>query len=128
MAQKGASGILNAVTDPGPGFDATAISRPDDRLLQRWLGLATVSIQTAAGSATPEVTLEGVLEAEALRDFLYTKMRGVRDGAHLSAPPHASSETAAAGAGGDEALVLLIEIRDSLTRLEGRLSGAGRPL
>ena len=47
-------------------------------LIQRWLGLATVSIQTAAGSATPEVTIEGVLEAEALRDYLYTKMRGVR--------------------------------------------------
>ena len=28
-------------------------------LIQRWLGLATVSIQTAAGSATPEVTIEG---------------------------------------------------------------------
>src|SRR6185503_1739052 len=51
-------------------------------LIQRWLGLATVGIQTAAGSATPEITIEGVLEAEALRDFLYTKMRGVRDGAH----------------------------------------------
>ncbi len=48
-------------------------------LLQRWMGLSTVSIQTAAGSASPEVTIEGVLEAEALRDFLYTKMRGVRD-------------------------------------------------
>ena len=50
-------------------------------LIQRWLGLATVSIQTAAGSATPEITIEGVLEAEALRDYLYTKMRGVRDAA-----------------------------------------------
>ena len=55
-------------------------------LLQRWFGLATVSIQTAAGSASPEVTIEGVLEAEALRDFLYTKMRGVRDGAPAARP------------------------------------------
>ncbi len=47
-------------------------------LIQRWLGLATVSIQTAAGSATPEITIEGVLEAEALRNYLYTKMRGVQ--------------------------------------------------
>jgi putative membrane protein len=32
-----------------------------------------------------EVTIDGVLEAEALRDYLYTKMRGVRDGAHPAA-------------------------------------------
>ena len=66
-------------------------------LLQRWMGLATVSIQTAAGSATPEVTIEGVLEAEALRDFLYTKMRGVRDHAHGgAATPHAAAAVDAA--------------------------------
>jgi putative membrane protein len=44
-------------------------------LIQRWLGLATVSIQTASGSSTPEMSVEGILEADALRDFLYTKMR-----------------------------------------------------
>jgi uncharacterized protein len=94
-------------------------------LLQRWMGLATVSIQTAAGSATPEITIDGVLEAEALRDFLYTKMRGVRDHAHAGAtPPHAG---AALDAGGtqDDALVLLTEIRDGLRRLETRLGGPG---
>ena len=96
-------------------------------LLQRWMGLATVSIQTAAGSATPEITIEGVLEAEALRDFLYTKMRGVRDPAHGGA----TTTHAAAAAGGsgndadDEALVLLTEIRDGLRRLEARLGAPG---
>ena len=40
-------------------------------IVQRWLGLATVSTQTAAGSATAEVTIDGVLEAEALRDYLF---------------------------------------------------------
>nr|AHZ45617.1 membrane-flanked domain containing protein [uncultured bacterium] len=93
-------------------------------LLQRWLGLATVSIQTAAGSASPEVTIEGVLEAEALRDFLYTKMRGVRDGAAA-----ASKAPAAPAAGpadpGDEALALLTEIRDGLRRLEARFGTPG---
>jgi putative membrane protein len=92
-------------------------------LLQRWFGLATVSIQTASGSATPEVTIEGVLEAEALRDFLYTKLRGVRDGVRSAAPP-------AADAGGgpatdDETLALLVDIRDSLRRLEKRLDAPG---
>ena len=90
-------------------------------LIQRWLGLATVSIQTAAGSATPEVTIDGVLEAEALRDFLYTKMRGVRDGT-TAGPP---TDVHAAGATGDEALALLTEIRDALRSLESRLGTRG---
>lgn len=91
-------------------------------LIQRWLGLATVSIQTAAGSATPEVTIEGVLEAEALRDFLYTKMRGVRDGPSAGSRAHVQT----AGATGDEALALLTEIRDALRGLESRLDRRGR--
>ena len=90
-------------------------------LLQRWLGLATVSIQTAAGSASPEVTIEGVLEAEALRDFLYTKMRGVRDG-HTAAP---AITAPAPAANGDDALALLTDIRDALRRLETRLGPGG---
>ena len=90
-------------------------------LIQRWLGLATVSIQTAAGSSTPVVTIEGVLEAEALRDYLYTKMRGVRDGAHA---PHEISPVAAS-ATPDEGLALLLDIRDSLRRLEHRLDQTG---
>ena len=94
-------------------------------LLQRWMGLATVSIQTAAGSATPEITIDGVLEAEALRDFLYTKMRGVRDHPHgVAATPHAAAAVDASS-GQDEALVLLTEIRDGLRRLEARVGGPG---
>jgi len=89
-------------------------------IIQRWLGLATVSIQTAAGSSTAEVTIDGVLEAEALRDYLYTKMRGVRDGAH---PAAHVPEGASSGETADETLALLTEIRDSLRQLETRLRG-----
>jgi uncharacterized membrane protein YdbT with pleckstrin-like domain len=89
-------------------------------IIQRWLGLATVSIQTAAGSSTAEVTIDGVLEAEALRDYLYTKMRGVRDGAHAAA--HVP-EGASGGETHDETLALLTEIRDSLRQLDIRLRG-----
>ena len=46
--------------------------------IQRWLGLADIRIQTASGSAGAEMTLEGLLEFEAVRDFLYTRMRGAR--------------------------------------------------
>jgi len=96
-------------------------------IIQRWLGLATVSIQTAAGSATPQVTIDGVLEAEALRDYLYTKMRGVRDAIQGAEPTtHGQERTAPNVEGGDETLALLGDIRDSLRRLEERLGGAGR--
>ena len=99
-------------------------------LIQRWLGLATVSIQTAAGSATAEVTIEGVLEAEALRDFLYTKMRGVRDGMPATAGGAGTVATippARLDDDGDEALALLVDIRDALRRLEARGGAPGGP-
>jgi putative membrane protein len=75
-------------------------------IIQRWLGLATISVQTASGSSSPEVSIEGILEADALRDFLYTKMRGARE--------HHDEEQI--GAPADEALSLLREIRDLLRR------------
>ena len=46
--------------------------------IERWLGLARVQIQTASGSSSAEMTIEGVKEYELVRDFLYLKMRGVR--------------------------------------------------
>ena len=55
-------------------------------LVERWLGLARVLIQTASGSAAAEMTLEGIPEYNALRDFLYSKMRGVKDHAHQIPP------------------------------------------
>ncbi len=78
-------------------------------LIQRWMGLATVSIQTASGSATPEMQIEGVLEFEALRDFLYMKMRGAKG----HAEPEANAARDAAPAP-DEALLLLRRIASDL--------------
>src|SRR5213595_550012 len=54
-------------------------------LLQRWLGLANVQVQTASGSSGPELTIEGFKEYEAIRDFLYTRMRGYQT--HAPAVP-----------------------------------------
>ena len=45
-------------------------------LLQRWLGLADILIQTASGNSSAEVQIEGLMEYDAVRDFLYSKMRG----------------------------------------------------
>jgi uncharacterized membrane protein YdbT with pleckstrin-like domain len=47
-------------------------------VVERWLRLARIQIQTASASASAEMTLEGLHEFEAIRDFLYSKMRGVR--------------------------------------------------
>ena len=51
-------------------------------LIERWLGLARILVQTASGTASAEMTIEGLKQYEAVRDFLYSKMRGVKDVAH----------------------------------------------
>ena len=80
------------------------------------MGLATVSVQTASGSATPEMSIEGVLEAGQLRDFLYSRMRGAK-GETASGEAAAADSIAASSDEDDEALALLREIRDELRRL-----------
>jgi len=62
-------------------------------LVERWLGLGRVLIQTASGSSGAEMTLEGFKQYEAVRDFLYSKTRGIKDPAHKSAPATASPAT-----------------------------------
>lgn len=84
-------------------------------LVQRWLGLASVAVQTASASTAPEMKIEGVLDADGLRDFLYAKMRGAKgDGA--------ASGEASDGRGEDETLALLAEIRDGVSALRQRVT------
>jgi uncharacterized membrane protein YdbT with pleckstrin-like domain len=45
-------------------------------VVERWLGLARLAVQTASGSAQAEMTIEGIEQFEELRDFLYSRMRG----------------------------------------------------
>jgi putative membrane protein len=47
-------------------------------VIERWLGLARIEIQTASGSAGSEMVLEGLLNFVEVRDFLYSRMRGAR--------------------------------------------------
>src|SRR5436190_8117995 len=47
--------------------------------IQRWLRLADIQIQTASGSASAEMTIEGLLEHEVVREYLYQRMRGLKD-------------------------------------------------
>lgn len=90
--------------------------------IQRWLGLANVQIQTASGSSGPELVIEGFKEYEAIRDFLYTRMRGYQSHSvsTQTAPtqvvgstiPTASSATPV----NSEVISLLNGIRDELRR------------
>jgi putative membrane protein len=87
-------------------------------IVQRKLGLANVAVQTASGSGGAEMTIEGIRHPEALRDYLYSRMRG------------ASSEDDDAGAASeaasnptqDETLQLLSEIHSELKQLRERLA------
>jgi len=56
-------------------------------LIERWLGLGRILVQTASGNSGAEMTIEGIKEFELVRDFLYSRMRGVSDPSHGPAPP-----------------------------------------
>jgi uncharacterized protein len=79
-------------------------------LLERWLGLGTVTVQTAGSGAGGNVSIVGVSEYEGIRDYLYARMRGVRPGA---AEPKAQADA------------LLAEIRDALRDTARALEARG---
>ncbi len=83
-------------------------------IVERWMGLAKVPIQTASGTSGPTMRIEGIRNPEPLRDFLYERMRGAK-----------AESGEAPGAGEDAALALLVEIRDELRRLRRGAAEAG---
>jgi putative membrane protein len=91
-------------------------------IVERWLGLARILVQTASGSSGAEMTIEGIKEYEALRDFLYNRMRGVKD--HKPAASHAAAHQAAATAQDAELAAALrevaAELRATRTALEAQ--------
>ena len=88
-------------------------------IIERWLRLARIQIQTASASASAEMTIEGLHEFEMLRDYLYTKMRGVKSGAPVSSPAH----TAAADSGAPSDLVAALrEVTEALRAVREALS------
>lgn len=88
-------------------------------LVERWLGIGRVLVQTASGSASAEVTVEGMVAFQPLRDFLYGRMRGARGGG-------GAKELPATGAGGDGAALAEVlrevagEVRGLRQALEAR--------
>jgi putative membrane protein len=67
--------------------------RLSSNVVERWLGLARIELQTASGSSSAEMTIEGIRDVEAMRDFLYSRMRGATAGpeAPRAAPRHAAT-------------------------------------
>jgi membrane protein YdbS with pleckstrin-like domain len=90
--------------------------------IQRWLGLADLQVQTASGSAGAELVIEGLLEFEGVRDFLYAKMRGIRPQDEVPAA-HAAAPVGSEG----EVVALLHEIRDDLRATREAIAQAGTP-
>ncbi|MBI5363796.1 MAG: PH domain-containing protein [Planctomycetes bacterium] len=88
-------------------------------LLERWLGIATVQVQTASGSSSAELALEGMAEYESVRDFLYRRMRG-HEFARTGVPSAARAEPSPVA--GDAKVVELLEA------VRGELEAARRAL
>jgi putative membrane protein len=83
-------------------------------LIERWLGIGTVTIQTAGAGEGGDMKLEGLRNFEAVRDYLYARMRGVREQALVPGEARSSEEQ------------LLTEIRDSLRATAAALEGDPR--
>ena len=88
-------------------------------VIERWLGLARVLVQTASGSSGAEMTLEGLKEFEAVRDYLYSRMRGVKDEVKPPpVPPTAVASLAGRGSDGDTG-ELALTLREIAAELRG---------
>ena len=85
-------------------------------LVERWLGLARIQIQTASGSAKAELTIAGLPDFEGVRDLLYSRMRGARRLDGSESADQVWSETAAA----------LREVAAELGRLRQHLESGRR--
>lgn len=106
-------------------------------VVERWLGLGKIQVQTASASAKAEMTIEGVPALQRLRDFLYERMKGSRGdagdgrssprgsvpGGRVDASDRAVSGTGSGAVDGELAGVLrevTVEIRALRETLEQR--------
>jgi uncharacterized membrane protein YdbT with pleckstrin-like domain len=84
-------------------------------LFERWLGLATIQLQTASGNSSSDMSIVGLVEFELVRDFLYSRMRGAE--AERSDGPAQDSQ-----------LELLRELLAEVRRLRSALSPGSEDL
>lgn len=85
-------------------------------IVERWMGLAKVPIQTASGTSGATMKIVGIRNPGSLRDFLYERMRGAQ--IESEASPEVQSEE-------DKVLHLLHEIRDALKGI-GKVRESGK--
>jgi putative membrane protein len=78
-------------------------------IVERWLGLGTVEVETASGAGSGPEQIMGLVEHEEVRDYLYARMRGA------ATPPEKSRD--------ESTTALLVEIRDALRDVRGALGG-----
>lgn len=78
-------------------------------LLERWLAIGTVEIQTASSTTGAEESMVGLRDYELVRDFLYQRMRG-----HDATPAKADAAKDAGAGKSEDALATLVAIRDEL--------------
>ncbi len=100
-------------------------------VVERWLGLAKIKIQTASGSSKAEMTVEGIAAYDALRDFLYARMRGTRAGAGAASAAVAAGDAASSlsvarvsGAATDELTATLRSVAEELKLLRQALEAS----
>jgi len=87
-------------------------------LFERWLGIGKVDVQTASGSSSAELVIEGMQDYDAVRDFLYARMRGAKG----ETPADQAAEATGSGAAAEAELIGL------LREIQGELEGARRAL
>jgi putative membrane protein len=102
-------------------------------LIERWLGIARIQVQTASGSSAAEMTIEGLPDYAEVRDWIYSRMRGAvrRPSGSPAAPAAAQDVASLAGGGMTEAVVAALhEVAAELRRVRELLErgpGGGQP-
>jgi membrane protein YdbS with pleckstrin-like domain len=89
-------------------------------IVERWLGLARILVQTASGTQSAELTIQGIKEFELLRDFLYSRMRGVKD--HRGTLPPVATVPST-----DELAAVLREVKSELRGIREILAARANP-
>jgi membrane protein YdbS with pleckstrin-like domain len=90
-------------------------------LVERWLGLGKVQIQTASGSSKAEMTIEGRQDFDSIRDFLYSRMRGMAEPRRPNAERRAVGGMAAEPSAAPTAALGDAELAGLLREIAGEL-------
>ena len=81
-------------------------------LFERWFGIGKVEVQTASGSSSAELSIEGMENYEAVRDYLYGRMRGTGQTKEAQEQPQSAES----------------EVVELLRAIKGDLDGVRRAL